>query len=442
MTFVVGLVAHSTANYHPWPQDANGAAQCGERFVSPLSLPALASAAGPFRSVSTIVVETGHQCVSADIRPLANRLNMSTANPSQLHEITARRICLVKPSALGDIVQTMPLLPALRDRFPHAQISWVVSSEFTNLLEGHPCLDRIIPYHRRGPIKSWLRLLHALRHHKFDLVFDLQGLLRSAVMTWATRANLRVGLETAREGAQGALHLTLPDTGRDVPAYARYWRVAEELGVGYLQQKTLISIDKHDREWTAQRLAQIRGPLLAIHPGARWLTKRWPVEKFAVVACKAMRIWDFATVIVGSSAEKQICDHLESLLRRFVPSKLIMNLAGETTLKQLATTLCVSDVLLTNDTGPMHLAAGLGTPVLGLFTCTSPERSGPPGDQHKLVATHVECAASYKKKCPINGKDHLQCMEELETAPVIRALVDLMAKQNVGRGKLYRARAA
>ena len=132
-------------------------------------------------------------------------------------------------------------------------------------------------------------------------------------------------------------------------------------------------------------------------------------------------------------------DQLESLLRRFCPAADIANLAGATTLKQLAAVLSGADVLLTNDSGPMHLAAALGTPVVGVFTCTCPIRSGPSGDQHEFVTTNVPCAASYKKRCPYKGPGHMACMEELETDRVWDGLLRLMEKRRA-RGNVDRAK--
>ncbi|TXT22786.1 MAG: heptosyltransferase II, partial [Planctomycetota bacterium] len=109
---------------------------------------------------------------------------MATANLNRrLEGVNVRRICVVKPSALGDVVQTLPLLPVLRERFPNATISWVINHEFTDLLDGHPHLHELLHYHRRGSTGQHLQLLHDLRQRHFDLVFDLQGLMRSGVMT-------------------------------------------------------------------------------------------------------------------------------------------------------------------------------------------------------------------------------------------------------------------
>ena len=131
-------------------------------------------------------------------------------------------------------------------------------------------------------------------------------------------------------------------------------------------------------------------------------------------------------VLVGTAGERRLTDDIERQIRKFVPATRLKNLAGETTLKRLAAVLGRADVVLSNDSGPMHLAAGLGTPVVGVFTCTSPIRSGPPGDRHALVSTQIRCAAGYHKRCPHVGRDHLACFKELEADRVWQALANLV----------------
>jgi heptosyltransferase-1 len=349
-------------------------------------------------------------------------------SPTRLTEIDARRICVIKPSALGDVVQSLPLLPILRKRFPAARISWVISRSLAPLLEGHPDLDELIIFERRGTWKDWRRLLTQLRNSEFDLVFDLQGLFRTGVMMLATRARLRVGLETAREGAQWGWHFAVPDTGLDVAPHVRYRRVADALGLADLPLETRLPVPRADREWAQRELARLNGPALAIHPGARWQTKRWPPERFAAVACKAIRRFSLAPVVLGTADEEPLALQVEQTIRRFMPTVELTNLAGRTTLKQLAAVLQQAHVLLTNDSGPMQMAAAVGTPVVGVFTCTSPTISGPPGEQHELVATGVSCAASYRKKCPYRGRKHLACMEELDVERVWSSFGRLMQK--------------
>jgi ADP-heptose:LPS heptosyltransferase len=176
-------------------------------------------------------------------------------------------------------------------------------------------------------------------------------------------------------------------------------------------------------------MESLREPVLAVHLGGGWRTKRWPVEKFAVVAAKAARMYGCSIVLVGSGNEAIAAAQFEHLLRRVMSDAPVLNLAGRTNLKQLAAVLERADVMLTNDSGPMHLAAGLGTPIVGIFTCTSPLLSGPAGAEHEFVTTRLSCAASYRKRCPYRGKKHMACFEEISTDRVWQAFVRLMKRQ-------------
>ena len=340
---------------------------------------------------------------------------------SRLARVTAQRVCVIKPSALGDVVQAMCLLPVLRRRFPGAEISWVIASGLRDLVAPHPLVDRAIPFDRRGGARDWRRLLGDLRAARFDVVFDLQGLARTGLMTVATGAPVRVGLETAREGSHLACHRLIPDSGRQMPAHARYWRVAEELGLGHLTRPMPIAVDRADAAWAAARVPRTGRPAVALIPGARWSTKRWPAAKFARVAVKAYRAWGASPVIVGAPDEADVCGEVERLVRRLAPAADCVNLCGRTSLRQLAAVLHRCDLAVGNDTGPLHLAAAVGTPVTGVFTCTDPVRSGPAGPRHRFVQTGVSCAGSYKKTCPLAGAARCACLEDVQVSAVWRA---------------------
>jgi lipopolysaccharide heptosyltransferase II len=356
--------------------------------------------------------------------------------PTELSQLQPQRICLIKPSALGDVVQTLPLLNVLKQKFPDAKISWVINRELRDLVDGHPALEESIPFDRRGGWKAWVGLLKTLRQRRFDFVLDLQGLLRSGVMTIATGAQVRVGLQTAREGSHLTLNSVIPNTIRDMPAHTRYWQVAEVLGLGSQARDTFIATSSADQTWVEQQLQRLPRPLFAVHPGARWETKRWPVEKFAELMRRACRTWGGSLLILGSKAERPDADQLSRLLNStsdFPVPRHVVNLAGESTLKQLAALLSRVDFAISNDSGPMHLAAGLGAPTLGLFTCTSAIRSGPPGDQHEMVSTTVSCAAGYHKTCPHHGAGHLACFRELDVERVWMGLQRLVQKNGIER---------
>jgi len=325
-----------------------------------------------------------------------------------------RRICLIKPSALGDVVQTLPVLAGLRARWPRAHISWVVNRPLSSLLESVDELDQVIAFDRHLPLSkrpgSLVRLWHQLRSNRFDLVIDLQGLLRSGLMTRATRAPCRLGMSNAREGATMAYTHAI-DVPRDMPAVERYWRLARALGCEGQPPALAPKPSSSDWNWVQQELADLPRPWLAIHPGAQWETKRWGIERFAEVARMAFDHYATGTIILGGPDETELCGQFEHCLRESSPegNRLpLVNLAGRTSLNRLAAVSAMTDIFLSGDTGPMHLAAAMGTPTVAVFTCTSPFRAGPHGAGHRVVATAVSCAASYLKTCPT-----LHCRDEL-----------------------------
>jgi lipopolysaccharide heptosyltransferase II len=342
---------------------------------------------------------------------------------ARLLELDAHRVCLIKPSAMGDVVQTLPLVRMLRDRFPTATLSWVIRRDLSDLITGNPHLTEVIPYRRDGGMQEAWRLLRLLHRRRFDLVFDLQGLFRTGVMTIATAAAVRVGLETAREGANLACNCVLPDSGRNVPAHRRYWRVAEALGLPQHPRNVFISTTAADSNWLAEQLRHLPRPIMAIHPGAGWITKRWPAEKFGEIA----RRFPGSVLVIGAASER--LPGAQIIGSKADSANVALNLAGQTTLKQLSVLLGQVDILLTNDSGPMHLAAALETPVVGIFTCTDPILSGPPATIHELVATGVPCAAGYHKSCPHSGSSHLACLAEISVERVWSAVARVLDRR-------------
>ena len=348
---------------------------------------------------------------------------MRTPAGPDLHGLTARRICVIKPSALGDVIQTLPILGPLRARFPEATVSWVINKGLAGLIDGHPGIDELIPFNRGGRLREWGQLLRRLRGGRFDLVLDLQGLLRTGVMTWATGAAVRVGLQTAREGSARACTHIVDGTSRGVPARSRAWRALEALGAPTdLAPSTAVPLQPADRAWAAGKLKALPGPRLAVCPGARWETKRWPATKFADLALKAHEEFGAAVVVLGSPDERHLCIDVEERLRRSMPEAFVMNLGGGTTLRQLAAIIEACTWAVTNDSGPLHLADAVGTPAVGLFTCTSPWLSGPAPERHELLSTRATCAAGYHKTCPLKGAMKHHCHAELEVDRAVLAL--------------------
>jgi ADP-heptose:LPS heptosyltransferase len=261
-------------------------------------------------------------------------------------------------------------------------------------------------------------------------------------MALATRAVVRIGLETARERASLACNVVIGDTGRNVPAANRYWRVAEALGVGAGARQATLFAPRRDREWARSLLDGLPRPIIAVHAGAIWETKRCPPALFADVLTLARARFGGTVVLVGTADDAPAAARIRSIVRKRPPivTPAIhrydshaavrignpgddqLDLTGVTTIKQLAALLSGADVLLCNDSGPMHLAAAMGTPVVGLFTCTSPTLSGPSGGEHDLLTADVPCAGAYRKSCPWAGERQLCCHRAIPVDSVFGAL--------------------
>jgi lipopolysaccharide heptosyltransferase II len=334
-----------------------------------------------------------------------------------------RRICLIKPSALGDVVQSLPVFAALRRRYPRAHIAWLVNSAYAPLLEPIPQLDEVIEFDRhvmRAGVWRGLRdaatFVRGLSERRFDLAVDLQGLAKSGAFTLATRAHRRVGLASAREGAGIAYTHVVDDRAGSPAAVERYWKVAEFLDADGPKEFAL-ALTHRERAEAARSLHGLPRPIVAAQPGAQWETKRWPAANFAASLQRTLAAGGSA-VILGGPGEEPIAAAVADALS--IPNR---NLAGKTSLRLLAAVLESCDLALTNDSGPMHLAAAVGTPTVAVFTCTAPERAGPFGSGHRIVQTAVDCRASYVKRCA-----HLSCMKELTAERVIPALAAALAE--------------
>lgn len=324
---------------------------------------------------------------------------------------SCQKILIIKPSSLGDIVHSLPFLNSVQACFPKAEIHWVVARGLEGLLEGHPMIGRLIVINKDmwkkiseagKTVKEVRALLKDLRNERYDLVVDLQGLLRSGIISMATRAPIRIGFQEAREGSRLCYSKKVRG-GREVHAVDRYLRIAGELGCDTREVLFPFPLVPEQPKQIEQ-LREMLGEYAVIVPGARWKTKIWAAERFGAVAAGL----PLRSVVVGSRADSQIADRVVS-----ASEGKALSLAGRTDLRELVSVMRHARCVISNDSGPMHIAAAFQIPVVAIFGPTSPVRTGPYGRQHIVVESGQGCAPCFRKSCA-----HPVCMESVTAEEV------------------------
>lgn len=342
---------------------------------------------------------------------------------------TPRRILIIKPSSLGDIVHALPVLAALRRRFPAAHIAWMVNTQFAPLLDGIAELDEIIPFDRRGygrmhrsrgMFVGFWRFALGLRRRRFDLVVDLQGLFRSGFLAWFSGARRRVGFAGTREMASGFYTQRVNCPADVTHAVDRNRRVAAAVVGTAVAAEFPLSVRVEEQTRARALVAEVAGRrverFVAVIPGARWETKQWPAEKFAAVIDLLHARGGPPAVLLGSPDEAATVERVSAATE--APT---VNLVGRTTLRELAAVLSCSAAVVCNDSGPMHIAAALDVPTVALFGPTDPARCGPYSPAARVVRTGVACSPCYISRlaaCPYE----LRCLRELDAGQVVDAV--------------------
>lgn len=336
------------------------------------------------------------------------------------------KILILKPSSLGDVIQALPVLRLLKLHFRGAEIYWWIDSRLAPLIEGDPDLSGIVPFERKrwfSP-KRWpdmIRSVQWMRARQFDWVIDLQGLLRSAAFAWLARGKLLIGLdnphEGGREGAGAFYDFAVRGDGK-AHAVERCLSVLPALGVPV-----------HDRfQWLPERpgiAAQVKSKWpeaahsgwIVLQPGARWATKCWPAPNFAKLVGRLAGEFPEARFAVMGAEEDRTRGEL---IQNAAPER-VLNLCGRTSLPEMIEWLRLCKLMITNDTGPMHVAAAMGTPLIALFGPTDPNSTGPYGQLENVLRVDLPCAPCFKSSC--RWKNPMECLTAISPAMVFECAV-------------------
>ena len=338
--------------------------------------------------------------------------------------MTYKNILIIKMSALGDVIHAIPCADALRKLYPEARISWLVHPQFSAFVPEPPMVDEVIFFNKAefnelsfsDKIKKLCSLRRELHAKKFDLVIDLQGLFKSAVIAWLTGCPNRIGYNDLREGSgfiSKAIHGP-NDKGHVIQQYLDVIRyLGSDVKEPVFPMPTLTSEKQQMRDLLLSEKPNINWQkTVALVPGAGWVTKEWPTEHFVELARRL--IADGNTVILaGGPAEVAKGEEIEHTL----DSVMVINLIGKTKLRELAALMGIVSLCVGGDTGPVHIAAAMGRRIVALFGPSSGHRAGPYGKKVTIINSNEKCCPCFKRKCPINKN----CMEKITVDEVYAA---------------------
>lgn len=320
------------------------------------------------------------------------------------------RILIIKLSSLGDVFHALPTVHMLKAA-TGASVDWCVNTSYASLVACFPDVDRVIPFPRNSLAKDIQPFLRELRSEAYDWVIDLQGLLKSALVARAARSNLRIGPSFHREGSRLLYHRVVGPRRLERHAVEQLLDVVDALELPRTDDIQFPVTFPTD----AGTSPAPRHPNIAIAPISRWPSKNWPVARFAEVA-RTLQAETGATItLLGGPGQTELdaCRTIAQALHG--PCR---NLCGKTSLPEMGAELAAADVLIANDSGPVHMAAALGTPTVVLFGPTDPIRIGPYGHNHHILQAPEPCRCRRRKVCahPDNP-----CIASIPVASVVQA---------------------
>lgn len=326
-------------------------------------------------------------------------------------------ILIIGPTWLGDTILSTPVLSNLKSAFPSARLYYLGAPAAAGILSGHPDLDEL--HVRTGNIVYDIRKTISFRRKAIDWTFVLSNSFRGALLGYASGAQIRIGY--SRDGR--ALLLTHP-----VPFHNQgnrhqideYLELLEHTGVIIVTRDPRIAISDEalrfaETVWSTHGIRD-NEKVVGIQPGAKFgATKLWPVDRFAKVADRLAVVEDARVILFGNNEEA----HLTASIANQMKTKPI-DLGGRDNLLVLPGVLKRLNAFLTGDTGPMHVAASLGTPIVALFGPTDPAHTGPVGDFHTILRRDLFCSPCFLKRCPYGH----ECMEEMGIDETVEAIRD------------------
>jgi ADP-heptose:LPS heptosyltransferase len=331
-----------------------------------------------------------------------------------------RRALIVLLGAIGDVVRALPLLGRMRRAWPDTHITWAVEPKSSPILERHPWLDEVILYDRRRAPWSFGPFLREVRARKFDVVLDLQRHLKSGITSYGTGAPMRIGFDAANTKELNHRFSTRriePQPNMRLKLL-QYQAFGDVLGLPQAPIEFGLEAFADERERVLALLQEARRPLLGVILGSSWPSRIYFPESIARVVTELAHssngIAPLFPVLLGGPDETGIAADV----MRAIGGLPAINLAGRTTLRDLVAIFPECAAAFGPDSGPMHIAAAVGCPIVSLWGATAAERSAPWGYADLAISSSIPCHPCYLRECPIGR----ECMWRIEPATVAAAV--------------------
>ena len=337
-----------------------------------------------------------------------------------VHEAIPDRVLVVRLGAIGDVVNALVFATALKRERPEMHIGWVVHPLIRPLVEGHPHVDRVHLWQRGEGLGEFRRVVNEVRATRYGLAVDLQRIQKSALLARLSGAPRVLGYDRRRAKEMSWIwsrERILPGDPR-AHMVEHYLDFARYLGARRAEQEG----DLHHlppspeaEAWARALVGELGGPPVLFNLGATKPANRWEPERFGELArCLAAEL-ESPLAMVGGPGDRELADRA----RASAGEGVLHDLVGRTDLHQLAALASEARLFVTCDTGPMHLAAARGTPIVALFGAADPARTGPYGKGHRIVGEFPSCAPCGNRHCP---QPRHVCMEELAVETVVEAV--------------------
>ncbi len=315
-------------------------------------------------------------------------------------ESDPQRILIVLHGSIGDVTRALPLAGMLRRAFPHAFLAWSVEPACFPLLQNNPAINEIIVFDRAHWRRSAGPFLAKVRAGGFDLVLDLQRLLRSGVISWWSGARRRIGFHRrdSKEGNWLFNNRHIPAYGENISKLEHYLKFAEYLGIERTAPEWDFNLSAAERAAVDRHLSQLHRPFAVLFVGTRWQSKQWFPAQIGQCAERLAREFALDVALLGGKDDEDLAREAAELSA----AAPVLNLTGQTSLREAIGIIERASIAVGPDTGLMHIAAAVGTAVISLWGATDPTRTGPHGFADLVLRGRAPCVPCRRRTCAID----------------------------------------